>query len=115
MSLMLPSWLEIEAWEGWCEMRQQMGKRVPFTERAKRIALGQLDHWHQQGYDTAYILNESTLKGWRGLFVNERTPRTVAQPLHWTEEQRERVLQAVSEAEKGARQRYLNGYKERPA
>lgn len=111
---MLPSWLEIEAWEGWCEMRQQM-KRVPFTERAKRIALGQLEYWNQQGYDTAYILNESTLKGWRGLFVNERTPRQRHQSLQWTEEQRERVLRQISEAEKGAKQRYLDGYKDRPA
>ncbi len=50
-------------------------KRVPFTERAKQIALRQLEAWHKAGYDVGYILDESTMKGWRGLFVNERTPR----------------------------------------
>jgi len=52
-------------------------KRVPFTERAKQIALRQLAGWHAAGYDTAYILDEATLKGWRGLFVSERTPRAL--------------------------------------
>ena len=73
---MLPDWLDKEAWEGWCEARRAM-KRVPFTERAKQIALRQLEGWHAAGYDTAYILDESTLNGWRGLFVSERTPRAL--------------------------------------
>lgn len=70
----LPEWLDREAWEEFCKMRKQM-KRVPFTDYAQKIALGHLTHWHEQGYDTTYILQESVLKGWRGLFVNERTPR----------------------------------------
>ena len=73
----IPTWLDGESWAGWCEMRFRM-KRVPFTERAQRIAIKQLEAWHAEGYDCAYILDESTLKGWRGLFVNERTPRATS-------------------------------------
>jgi hypothetical protein len=76
--MMLPAWLDLEAWAGWIEMRKAM-KRVPFTERAQRIAMRQLEGWHAQGYDVNYILDEATLKGWRGLFINERTPRTKPQ------------------------------------
>jgi len=70
----LPAWLDKEAWAGWLEMRRAM-KRVPLTDRAQKIALNQLTAWHNLGFDTAYILDESTLRGWRGLFINERTPR----------------------------------------
>jgi hypothetical protein len=70
----LPDWLDREAWEGWVEMRKEM-KRIPFTDRAQRIALKQLAEWHVLGYDTTYILEEATVKGWRGLFINDHTPR----------------------------------------
>ena len=82
---MLPNWLPLDSWNGWLEMRRAM-KRVPLTERAQQIALKQLAVWHEQGYDVEYILDESTLRGWRGLFINERTPRKkqLTSPVRWT-------------------------------
>lgn len=70
----LPEWLDVEAWEEFCKMRRQM-KRVPFTDYAQRCFIKDLTRWHEQNYDTTYILQEAVMKGWRGLFVNERTPR----------------------------------------
>lgn len=73
----IPHWLPADAWNGWLEMRRAM-KRVPLTERAQQIALKQLAEYHAQGYDVAAILDESTMRGWRGLFVSDRTPRKVS-------------------------------------
>ena len=78
-------------------------KRIPFTERAKRIALRQLEEWNEQGYDVSYILDESTLKGWRGLFVSERTPRIPQQPRQYTAEQVAHITninRAIEESER---------------
>jgi len=74
----LPEWLPLEAWNGWIEMREK--QRWKLTERAKRMWLADLEAWRMEGYDIAYILNEATKKDWRGLFVNDRTPRIVARP-----------------------------------
>ena len=106
----LPLWLDMEAWVGWIEMRRAM-KRVPFTERAQRIAMRQLEGWHAQGYDVGYILDEATLKGWRGLFINERTPRVhVRQELEPMTPHIKAILEKVNEAERGAKQRFIQGY-----
>ena len=71
----LPEWLPLEAWNGWIEMREK--QRWKLTERAKRMWLKDLEGWRRDGYDIEYILNEATKKDWRGLFVNERTPRPI--------------------------------------
>jgi len=97
----IPHWLDHEAWEGWCESRRAM-KRVPFTERARKIALRQLEVWHFLGFDTTYILDESTLKGWRGLFISERTPRKM-QATTSNEAQMSLVNQAIEESQRTGR------------
>lgn len=67
-----------EAWDGWCEIRSAM-KRIPFTERAKNIALHRLEEWHMLGYDCNFILDHATLSGWRGLYLPPETPRNAPQ------------------------------------
>lgn len=81
--LLLPEGVDREAWDGYCDLREVMwkSKRVPWTERAKKIALRELTEWHEQGYDVNYVLDEAVLKGWRGLFINERTPKRAAPPI----------------------------------
>lgn len=61
--LVLPHWLPILEWEGYCQHRGRS-----FTLNAKALAIRKLDGWRQQGYDPAAILNESTMNGWKGLF-----------------------------------------------
>lgn len=75
----VPTWIDREAWDGFVDMRQVMHKesrgRIPWTQRAQTIALRDLSRWHEEGYDCNHILDEAVLKGWRGLFINERTPK----------------------------------------
>lgn len=64
---MLPDWLPLDAWAGFCEMRRAM-KRVPFTERAMRLTIRELERLRMEGYDPAAVLDQSTQRGWRGVF-----------------------------------------------
>jgi len=78
----LPDYIDPQSWAAWIEMREEMrdkpkrGQRsIPFTERAKQIALNRLDQFNDFGYDCNYILDDAVINGWRGLFVNGSTPR----------------------------------------
>jgi hypothetical protein len=73
----LPEWMEKhrEAWEGFCQMRKAM-RGVPFTERAMRVTLTQLERLVWDGYDASEVLDQSVQRGWRGVFpVNGREPQ----------------------------------------
>jgi hypothetical protein len=63
----LPEWLPIEQWNGFIQMRKQMPK-VPFGERAQKLAISELEKLRAQGQDPGAVLDQSTMKGWRGLF-----------------------------------------------
>lgn len=62
----LPSWLPLEAWKGFREMRNK--SRCPMTELAERLAIRELDKLRVQGHAPEEVLNQSILMGWRGLF-----------------------------------------------
>ena len=62
----LPQWVPLDAWEGFCEMRQRM--RKPLTERAKKLAIRRLDQLRRKGYEPGMILDQSTFMGWQGLW-----------------------------------------------
>lgn len=68
-------WLDVDAWNGYVAMRKQMGKSAPFTQRAEELSLRKLEDFHRQGYDTGFILDTATERGWRGLFLTNDTPR----------------------------------------
>jgi|SRR5882724_5539299 len=63
----IPEWLPKDAWAGWIEMRKKM-RNVPLTERAIRLTLNELERLRMQGYDPAQVLDQSTQRGWRGVF-----------------------------------------------
>lgn len=77
--LALPEWLPVESWEAWLEVRTK--KKVPNTQRALAIAIGELDKLRQQGQDPAAILEQATLKGWRGIFPLPQAVATQPQPV----------------------------------
>lgn len=58
----LPSWVPLEAWIAWLEMR--MKKRVPNTERALRISLAKLGRLRAAGADPEQVIDQSTERGW---------------------------------------------------
>lgn len=87
--LILPDYVDREAWDGWVDMRQVMHKekKAPWTPRVEKIAMRQLGQFHDQGYDCNYVLDEAVLKGWRGLFVDpQRTPKIKEFQPAWKQE-----------------------------
>lgn len=70
----LPSWLHVDNWESFKEMRKLKGNRAPFTQRAEQMILRRLEEFHRQGYDTTWILEDAVINGWSSVYVNNRTP-----------------------------------------
>lgn len=59
----LPDWLPENAWNDLVKYR---GKS--FTQKARNLALTQLEEWNQQGHDLTKIINTTIMNGWKGLF-----------------------------------------------
>ena len=62
----IPDWLNKEVWEGFVEMRRKV--KAPLTERAMRLTINKLERMREEGYDPNLSLDESTMRGWRGVF-----------------------------------------------
>lgn len=65
-TFVLPDWVPVPEWGAWVEMRTK--KRNAPTEHAKALAVKTLEQLKAQGEDPAAVLNQSTFKGWQGLF-----------------------------------------------
>jgi hypothetical protein len=62
----LPDWIPKDAWDGWIEMRNKI--KAPLTERAKTLAIKTLERLRDEGYEPGDVLDQSTMRSWRGLF-----------------------------------------------
>lgn len=62
----LPDWVPVSAWQGWLDVRK--AKRAPATPEAVRLSLIELEKLRNSGNDPEAVLNQSTQKGWTGLF-----------------------------------------------
>jgi len=87
----LPRWMDkhLEAWTGFCQMRQEMAKkhRVPFTERAMKVTITSLEKLMWDGYDPSEVLDQSVQRGWKGVFaVYGQQPKRVLRDQHGTYE-----------------------------
>lgn len=100
MDIPLPNWVDKDAWLGFVAMRKAMGKTVPFTTRAATLVLKELIALKAQGYDPNACLDQSTMKGWRGVFAtpHKAVSGSVQQGNSWLEEQ-ERHRQALEDPE----------------
>jgi hypothetical protein len=67
----LPAFIDPELWEAFCEMRRTMGKRAPFTDYAQKLIIKQLTKFDAAGYDANNSLEQSVMRGWRGVFEGE--------------------------------------------
>lgn len=65
-SLSLPDWVPEDAWKAWLEVRPKV--KAPNTPKALGLALKELDRLRADGNDPRTVLEQATLKGWRGLF-----------------------------------------------
>lgn len=73
----LPDWVPEGPWKSWLEVRGKI--RAPNTPRALLLAVNQLDKLRKSGYEPALILENATLRGWRGLFpVKEAQEAAIA-------------------------------------
>lgn len=62
----LPEWVPAEPWAGWLEVRRKL--RAPNTARALELAIRELDKLRALGQSPREVLEQSTARGWRGLF-----------------------------------------------
>lgn len=67
----LPSCIDRELWDAFCDMRKTIGKKVPFTPYAKVLILNDLLRFKSEGYDPNDSLKQSIMKGWRGVFPGQ--------------------------------------------
>ena len=67
----LPVYIDRELWDGFWEMRKKMGSRAPITDFGKKLILKELMKFHAEGYDANNSLEQSIMKGWRGVFPGE--------------------------------------------
>lgn len=70
----IPEYIDLDAWNGYVEMRRSMGKSAPFTEKAKELTLRKLEDFHRQGYDVNHVLETAIERSWRGVFLTNDTP-----------------------------------------
>jgi uncharacterized protein YdaU (DUF1376 family) len=62
----LPSWIPLDAWVGFCEMRRRIKK--PMTDRAVGLKIKDLEKFRKDGYDIGAILDKSTANNWSDLY-----------------------------------------------
>lgn len=67
----LPAYIDTELWDEFWSMRKKMGTRAPVTDFAKKLVLKELMKFHADGYDANNSLEQSIMKGWRGVFPGE--------------------------------------------
>ena len=77
-----PDWLMpyLNEWSGFVEMRKRF-RNVPFTERAMTITINKLEQLRAEGYNVGEVLDQSTQRGWRGVFpVYGQEPKRESKP-----------------------------------
>lgn len=69
----LPSWVPEEEWSSYVEMRDKIKK--PMTDKAKAMAVKELEKLKDQGDSPAEVLNQSVFNAWQGLFkIKDKQP-----------------------------------------
>ncbi len=85
-----PSWIDKEVWDAFVEMRQAKGKRAPFTERAAKMLINELDRLRGQGHKPDEVLKQSVINGWSGVFPLKHLTREPWQSANHPSQDREK-------------------------
>ncbi len=62
----VPGWVPDTEWKAFLEVRKR--KRAPNTGRALQLIIGKLDRLRSDGQEVSDILDQSTERGWTGVF-----------------------------------------------
>jgi hypothetical protein len=62
----IPDWVPSGPWNAFLEMRKDI--KAPLTEKAMVMAINTLDRLRKTGSEPVEVLNQSTMRSWRGLF-----------------------------------------------
>ena len=62
----LPDWIPLETWNAFIDMRKRIKK--PATDFAKKLIVGKLEKFKNQGQDVVAILEKSITSGWQDVF-----------------------------------------------
>jgi hypothetical protein len=68
----LPDWVPADAWEAWEEVRKK--KRSPLTDRARQLAVAELQRLRDGGHDPRAVIERAVLKGWLSFYPPNVTP-----------------------------------------
>jgi uncharacterized protein YdaU (DUF1376 family) len=74
-----PDWVPTDAWTAWLEVRRK--KRVPNTDEALRLSVLDLERFRDAGHDPRAVLEQSTKRGWQGLFELKAEAQAQATPM----------------------------------
>ncbi len=98
----LPDWVPKAEWEAFDEMRKATGHKM--TDKARVIAIRELDKLRSAGNDPAAVLNQSTMKSWRGLFgvARQADEPKIVDPSKWTAERRAAYAKALDSPDDAA-------------
>lgn len=77
----LPDWIPQDAWDGYVEMRKQIKK--PMTDRAKKLAIKELEKLDDEGHSPEAVLNQSVMNCWQGLFAPKNGNGNRDHPKQW--------------------------------
>lgn len=66
----VPEWVPGDAWKAWLEVRPKV--KAPNTPRALTLAIRELEKLRADGHDPRAVLEQSTVRGYRGLFPVDR-------------------------------------------
>ncbi len=62
----IPDWIPTEPWNGFLEARK--AKRVKTSDRAVKLLIAELGRLRAIGEDPGEVLDQSTMRGWTGVF-----------------------------------------------
>jgi hypothetical protein len=82
-----------EAWAEWIAWRKK--KKFPCTERVERLALKNLAEYEMQGHKPEDVIDYSMLKGYRGLYPEQKRATTPFAASHAPVTMPERIERAV--------------------
>lgn len=93
----ISDWVPEEPWQAFVEFRRAIPK-VPFTVRAAKEIIGDLDKLRSEGHDPGKVLLLSVKRGWRGVFGDDSTKGSAGDPgAVWTPERKAAYLAKLDE------------------